>query len=268
MAWWGKIVGGALGLVAGGPLGALLGGALGHQFDKFNDSSRVRFRFKEQERTQMAFFTATFSVLGHVAKIDGRVSETEIAMAEHLIRDMRLNPEQRQAAIHLFNSGKKAEFPVFDVLDEFRRECRGRHDLIQMFLEIQIQGAVADGKLESAERHALLAIAERLGFSRAMFQRVLDLIQGTRWDSSDAHGRGSFRPPVNQYDLGAAYRTLGVDAKATDAEVKKAYRRLMNQHHPDKLVAKGLPEEMIKLATEKTQSIQKAYDRISSARRG
>jgi len=266
MAWWGKILGGALGMMAGGPLGALLGGALGHQFDKFSGDNRVRFRFQNQERTQMAFFTATFSVLGHVAKVDGRVSESEIAMAEHLIQEMRLDAQQRQAAIRLFNSGKRADFPLYDVLDEFRQECHRQRSLLQMFLEIQIQGALADGQLHAAESQALRGIAERLGFSGTMFQRLLDLIEGGRWAGGGAGATG--RQPVNQYDLNAAYQTLGVGPNTPDAEVKKAYRRLMSQHHPDKLVAKGLPEEMIRLATEKTQIIQKAYDRISSARGG
>ena len=53
---------------------------------------------------------------------------------------------------------------------------------------------------------------------------------------------------------------------ASDADVKKAYRRLMNQHHPDKLVSKGLPEEMMKLANEKTQQIKEAYERIKKSR--
>ncbi len=264
MAWWGKILGGALGLMAGGPLGALLGGALGHQFDKVSAGNRLGFRFQDQERIQTAFFTATFSVLGYVAKADGRVSESEIAMAEHLIKEMRLDPQQRQAAIRLFNAGKQNDFPLFDVLDEFRTECRRRHTLLQMCLEIQIQGAFADGALDTAERQALQNIAEHLGFPGPMFQRLLDLIQNAARPGAGSRSR---QVPINESDIKAAYRTLGVGSDASDSEVKKAYRRLMNQHHPDKLVAQGLPEEMIKLATEKTQTIREAYDRIMATRR-
>lgn len=268
MAWWGKILGGALGLMAGGPLGALLGGALGHQFDKVAGGARQRFRFQDQERTQMAFFTATFSVMGHVAKVDGRVSEREIAMAEQLIRQMQLDATQRSAAIKLFNSGKQPGFPLNDVLDEFRRECHHRRTLIQMFLEIQIQAALADGKLDNVEGRALRGIAERLGFSGVAFQQLLDMIQGGGWGRARGYQRQGAARPEGEIELATAYRTLGVSTSATDSEVKKAYRRLMNQHHPDKLVAKGLPEEMVKLATEKTQTIRTAYDRIITARRG
>jgi DnaJ like chaperone protein len=260
MAWWGKLAGGAFGFMLGGPLGAALGAALGHQFDRgMADLSGPR-PVADSERTQTAFFTAVFTVMGHLAKADGRVSPSEIAMAEALMRQMRLTGQQREAAIELFRQGKRRDFPLDDVLDQLRHECGRRTTLLQMFLEIQLQAAFADGGLDHAERRALLHIAERLGFSRRRFQQILGFIEGaSAYERSTATGR---RP-----SLADAYKTLGVTSSTSDAEVKKAYRRLMNQHHPDKLVAKGLPEEMIKLATEKTQEIRNAYEQILGARK-
>ena len=125
-----------------------------------------------------------------------------------------------------------------------------------MFLEIQISTALADGELHKNEQAILYKIGAALGFSNTDIEHLLKFATGT------AHS-----PQLKTQTLKDAYGILGVDSSATDNEVKKAYRRLMNQHHPDKLVAKGLPEEMMKLATEKTQEIRKAYDLIKNSRK-
>ncbi len=254
MAWWGKVIGGALGYMFGGPLGALLGIALGSNFDKglnLNDELAPG----DQQRVQAAFFTACFSVMGHIAKADGRVSQDEIASAQHIMAQMQLSPEQKQAAIKLFDEGKRAGFPLHDVVQQFKRECHRRRNLVQMFIEIQLATAMADGRLHDAERRIILDIADILGFSQQEIDHLIHLASGAQ--SQQAHGRLS---------LDEAYAILDVSRDSNDAEIKKAYRRLMSQHHPDKLVAKGLPEEMIKLATEKTAEIRKAYDLIRESR--
>ena len=260
MAWWGKLVGGAFGFVLGGPLGALLGAALGHQFDRGlgQIGGLEGLPPGNRERVQTAFFTATFSVLGHVAKADGRVSRSEIQMAEQVMRHMALRGDQRRAAIALFNEGKQAGFALEAVLRQFGRECRQRTNLLRIFLEIQIQAALADGRVDGAEQRMLERIAGALGFSTHELRHLLHMLGAQA-------GGGAGAPRM---DLDAAYEILGVDAGASAADVKKAYRRLMSQHHPDKLVAKGLPEEMMQIATEKTQKIRAAYELITQARGG
>ena len=261
MAWWGKVIGGTFGFMLGGPLGAALGAVLGHRFDKGLRGIEYEGGGGDLERVQAAFFTATFSVMGHVAKSDGRVSATEIAMAEQLMRQMRLSPDQRRVAIGLFNEGKRSEFPLDDALRQFRRECHRRTTLLQMFLEIQIQAALADGRLHPEENRMLLRVATDLGFAPDDVERLIHMLSGAA-----RQGRGDAGGPAGPAELAAAYETLGIESAASDAEVKRAYRRLMNQHHPDKLVAKGLPEEMVKLATEKTQQIRTAYERVRQSR--
>lgn len=256
MSWWGKIAGGAFGFMLGGPLGAALGAVLGHQFDK-GVSGAAGISLNDQEQVQAAFFTATFSVMGHIAKADGRVSESEIALAERVMEQMHLNDDQRRAAIELFNRGKSESFSVDEVLDQLRQVSHRSRNLLRIFLEIQIQAALADGVVDDAEYRALFRIAERLGFDQEQIRRLLDMLQ-----AGGARAPGDAGP-----NLEDAYRTLGVSPDARDDEVKKAYRRLMNQHHPDKLVAKGLPEEMMEVATEKTQTIKAAYERINESRR-
>lgn len=257
MAWWGTLIGGTLGFMFGGPLGALLGAAFGRNFDrgiKITDEHGA-FSAGQQERVQAAFFTATFSVMGHIAKADGKVTPEEISATESIMGRMQLNALQRKAAIKLFNEGKKDDFPLHDVLEQFRHECMRRRNLVQMFLEIQIATAMADGHFHASEKRILFAIGEQLGFDHAAIEHLFSF-SGTGPSSG-----GSRKPPVS-----SAYQILGIDKTASDAEVKKAYRRLMSQHHPDKLIAKGLPEEMIKLATEKTQEIKAAYEQIKDSR--
>ncbi len=265
MSWWGKLLGGTFGYLLAGPLGALIGASLGHNFDKgLGSNLRSQFKPGAQERVQTAFFTTLFSVMGYLAKADGRVSRDEIELARDVMRRMNLSEQMREAAIGLFNQGKQADFPLLDVLRQFRQECHRRRNLMQMFVEMLMHAAYADGKLDSAERAVLEQIRQELGFSTREFQHIEALVRNARH-----FGGGGFggEPAVSPREsLREAYEILGVGESASDAEVKKAYRRLMNQHHPDKLVAKGLPEEMMKLATEKTQEIKKAYDLVKQAR--
>ncbi|MGI9320317.1 MAG: co-chaperone DjlA [Thiogranum sp.] len=265
MSWWGKLLGGTFGYLLAGPLGAVVGAALGHNFDKgLAGSLREHFEPGAQERVQTVFFTALFSVMGHLAKADGRVSEDEIELARDVMRRMNLNDDMRRAAIRLFDQGKQPEFPLADILSQFRRECQRRRNLMQMFVEILLHAGYADGKLNSAERGVLEQVRQRLGFSIQEYKHIEALVRNARHFGGGGFGQ---EPPLSpQASLREAYEILGVESSASDGEVKKAYRRLMSQHHPDKLVAKGLPEEMMKLATEKTQEIKKAYELIKENR--
>ncbi len=281
MSWWGKVVGGAFGFMLGGPLGALFGAAVGHHFDRgLNRLEDVEQPFgngPEQERIQMAFFTATFAVMGHVAKADGRISADEIAHARAVMREMNLNPEQTRVAQSLFREGKASGFDLDGVLRQFLRECRRRHTLLQMFLEIQLQAAYADGTLHTAEAALLRHIAGRLGFSGAQFEQLDALIRAARERGNRGPGgatggqgpRDHRRSAAGQVAMTTdeARAILGVEAGANEADVKKAYRRLMNQHHPDKLIARGMPEEMVKVATTRTQEIRTAYETLRRAAR-
>ncbi len=270
MSWWGKVVGGAFGFMVGGPLGALLGAALGHNLDKGLKGlgSEEELDPGDRERVQTAFFTATFSVMGHVAKVDGQVSADEIALAQSVMNEMELAPNLRQTAMRLFTEGKSADFPLDDVLDQFKQECHRRNTLLQMFVEIQIQAAYADGQLAPVEEALLLHICDRLGISKFIYRRLEQMISAQRGFNS--RGRRQQGAPAVQspgLSLKDAYAILSISPDANDDEVKKAYRRLLNQHHPDKLVAKGLPEEMMKLATRKTHDIRKAYEKVKEARK-
>lgn len=279
---WGKLLGGAFGFMIGGPIGAVLGAALGHSFDKGmktqleHDVPDEDLPPGDAERIKMAFFTTTFSVMGYIAKADGHVHPTEIALAEAVMKQMKLDSELRSAAIKLFNEGKQPHFKVEPLVLQFRSECQRRTNLYRMFIEIQIQAALADGEMSPEEEKALLGVAAILGFTENTFKQLEMLVRFSMGMTGSGAGQGSSGgrsggqqsapPSSDTLTVRGAYKALGVDPSDDKATVKRAYRRLMSQHHPDKLVSKGLPEEMIKLATDKTQHIQKAYEKIKDSR--
>jgi DnaJ like chaperone protein len=244
----------------GGPLGALIGAALGHKLDTHAVGPHTLLAGLgggEPERVQSAFFTATFSVLGHLAKADGRVSEAEIALARTVMQRLGLTPELRRAAIRLFTEGKAPGFPLDEVLLRFRQECGCRRAVLRLFLEIQLRGAHANGSPHPRQRELLLHICRGLGLPRS----ELEALEAAVREQPAGRVRGGAR-----HSLHEAYTLLGVAANASNEAVKTAYRRLMNQHHPDKLIARGAPEDMMRRATEKTCEIRTAYEAIREAR--
>ena len=270
MSWWGTFAGGAFGFMLGGPLGAVLGAALGRSFDRGvsgnfeqpGGSQRSNRKADalprgHQFRIQAAFFTATFSVMGHISKADGRVTRAEIRIANRVMEDMSLSPQQREAAKALFDEGKQDDFDIYAVLSQFRREIGRRTSLQRMFVEILCFAAYADGTLHPTENQLLHLVCDEIGFTGYELDSILSSV------SAELHHR---RHTAGQISLEDAYAVLNIQESASDAEVKKAYRRLLSQHHPDKLVAKGLPEEMMKIATQRTHEIRQAYERIKAHR--
>ena len=276
MGWIGKVIGGVAGLLVAEAPGAVLGTILGHGFDHGLRSLRRNGSLsrQERERVQTAFRAVTFSTMGHVAKADGRVSEAEIAMAEAAMTRLRFSAEKRRQAIADFKRGKAPEFVLAEALTTFWRDCRGNAGLLEMFLRFQLQAAYADGAPSSAQRQLLNQVRRALRIPESQFEQLEQMILAERAKASGktgTRGKKKSRGSSAQSDsavltLAQAYALLGVKPSDSEIVIKRAYRRLRSQHHPDKLVARGLPEEMLKLATEKTQQIRQAYERIQQAR--
>lgn len=261
MRAWGKIFGFALGFMAGGIFGAVFGLWLGHQFDKGMGVDFNAFSQQNDTDRQKSFFTATFSVMGHITKASGRVSEDEIAFASAAMKRWGLNKELTDIAKQAFVDGKQPFFELDKQVKHLKSVCFGRHDLLQMFVEIQIQAAFADGELHPKERLVLHRIAKILGLSIRELDALLErIIAGEQFHQ----GAGAQSPQQTKQQLANAYRVLGVEANTDAKAIKKAYRKLMSQHHPDKLVAKGLPPELMEDAKQKAQDIQAAYELITA----
>ncbi|WP_448245769.1 co-chaperone DjlA [Thalassotalea agariperforans] len=263
MQIWGKVLGALFGfMLTKSPIGAIIGAIIGHRFDKSLGFNFDGLHQKTEQDRQGAFLYTSFSVMGHIAKAKGRVTEHEIQFASQYMTKLGLTGDLRQQAQDAFREGKMAGFPLKERLQKFKALCRGREDLIMMFLEIQIQLAFADGQLDQEERAVLHTIAQHLGFSTVELDRLLEMIiAGAQFHGGNANGSQQNRP-TSASQLENAYKVLGIDKNSDEKTVKKAYRKLMSQHHPDKLVAKGLPKEMMEVAKQKTQDIQSAYEMI------
>lgn len=279
---FGKILGTFFGFLFGGAFGAVFGLFLGHQFDKARRLRMAGFNSgfgsgPSQAERQEEFFKAAFAVMGHVAKAKGQVTREEIQLATTMMDRMNLHGSQRKAAQDAFREGKESDFPLETVLERVRISAGGRFDLMQFFLELQISAAFADGDVHPSERNVLHKIARGLGFSSEQLEQRLRMQEAAfRFQQGGFGGQsgggysnqsgGSWQQTSTADQLSDAYKLLGVDSSADVKSVKRAYRKLMNEHHPDKLMAKGLPPEMMNVAKEKAQEIQNAYDLIKKAK--
>ena len=267
MKWIGKLTGGLIGLVFG-PIGVALGVLIGHQVDR-----------AQQEEDESGgppgdvasigerFFRATFHVMGYLAKADGRVSEQEIAAARSVMTDLRLNPAQVQEAIALFTAGKQSGFDMNTELAGLRQACRGRPDILRIFLEIQVRAALAGNNLDGPVRPLMSRIAAAIRVSMLELAQIEAVLRIQRGGFRQAPpGGGAASATAARASLEEAYRVLETRPEASDAEVVKAYRRQLNRHHPDKLKANGLPESMLGHAKQRTQQIIEAYELIRERR--
>jgi DnaJ like chaperone protein len=261
MGWYGKLIGAVLGAIIGrGLFGAIVGFLIGHQFDRKSAGARRSGAIPSRE-LQVIFFRATFQVMGHVAKADGRVTEQEIDAARATMRRFSLSGPDVQRAIELFTAGKAPGFPLEDVLGEFRAASTGREDLRRLFVQIQLEAALQAGGLSPPARAVFARMCSALGISAMEFAALEAML---RMHAGAAPGGGPARPASDR--LADAYQALGVRPDASDGDVTLAYRRLMSQNHPDKLVANGLPQSMVEAAHERTRQILEAYEVIRKHR--
>jgi DnaJ like chaperone protein len=273
--WYGKILGAILGYIVGrGLLGAIVGFVLGHQFDVASKRSRggsaAGGRTAGPAELRRAFFEATFKVMGHVAKSDGHVTEQEIGAARDAMRRFSLTEADRLRAIDCFTAGKQPDFPLESTLESLRQLAGNSPDLCRLFVQIQLEAAIQGNGLGDRPRAVFQRICRSLGISPLEFASLEAMLRmhagnygyGPGGRPSQGPGFGT-RPDARLAD---AYEVLGVGSSATDAEVTKAFRKLMSKNHPDKLVAQGLPESMIAAAHESTQRILEAYELVKTHR--
>tara|TARA_R110000823_G_scaffold125385_1_gene251981 strand:+ start:17605 stop:18402 length:798 start_codon:yes stop_codon:yes gene_type:complete len=258
----GKIIAGLIGLLTGGFPGLIIGGLLGHAFDR---ALARQFGLGSAENLQAvreSFFETAFLLSGYLAKIDGRVSESEIAHTEQVFDQMGLNAAQRKRAIELFKQGAAPGFVPESTIAGFVQACGPRNQLKRTLLVFLISLAHADEALQPSEHAALRHITKLLGLNVVQLDVLLQMARGQQHFHSRA-GNAQQPPRVSLDD---AYAALGVSSSVNDRELKRAYRKRMSENHPDKLIARGVPEDMVKLATERSQDVQAAYEMIRQHR--
>ncbi|EAQ66508.1 Dna-J like membrane chaperone protein [Marinomonas sp. MED121] len=260
-----KLIAAVLGYLWMGPLGILLGLVVGHFVDSGKSSiANLNIKRGSVRQQQAAFFQTLFLLMGRVAKADGVVSTEEIKLASDVMDRMGLVGEAKKQAIELFNQGKEASFDLVDVLSSFQQVVGEKSVLTRTLIEILLVSAYADGDFSLQEKSLVSQVCAHLGISVAEFEQLhLQIKQQAQFRQN-----GGAANHLNDKEmLQAAYDAIGVEASMSDAEIKKAYRKLMSQNHPDKMTAKGLPDEMILIAKERTQEIQAAYDLIKKTRK-
>ena len=248
MGLLGKIIGGTIGFAMAGPLGAIAGAALGHAFDPGGQtySPAQRARLSPGEEAQFTFFVAAFSMLAKLAKADGRVSKEEVdAVKNFMVYDLNLNPESRRLATNVFHAAIESPDNFVDFATQFYSQFRTQHQMLDLMIDILLRVSVADGALSASEENLILSAVRIFNFSDEKYRNL----------------RSKYIQDVDKY-----YAILGCDRNDSNDHIKKQYRKLVSDYHPDKIASKGLPEEFTKFANDKFREIQEAYDVIKKER--
>ncbi|MBH66777.1 MAG: molecular chaperone DjlA [Rhodospirillaceae bacterium] len=243
MSVWGKIIGGAAGLALGGPLGALIGTAAGHAVDKISEGAGDLLIDEEQSKRKIAFTIGVIVLSAKMAKADGIVTRDEIAAFREIFH---ISDYETKNVGKVWDLARRdiAGFEIY--AKQIARLFNPNSPVLEELLGSLIYIAKADGVVNPDEIEYLEQVATIFGFSELEFRRVLAVYGALAKDDP--------------------YSVLGVEPSATDDEVKRAYRRLTMENHPDKLVANGMPEELIRQATDKMASVNVAYDNIMEQR--
>ena len=250
------VIGAVIGALFGSLPGAIIGGAVG-----YGASVMLRQTVVGGLRVvQSQLIDSTFSVMGALCKADSVVTRDEIDAVKRTFGMLNLDDGQREQAKAAFNRGKQPEFDLDAAVDAFGRMSRGRGPLLQLFLQLQIMAVAADGRIHPAEHAMLVRVARRLGLHERDVSQLEALLRAATGGPSAAGAP----PPKDR--LADAYAALGVTPESTAAEIKRAYRKLISQNHPDKLAARGLPESMRAVAEERSREINSAYDLVKAAR--
>jgi len=248
MGWLGKIVGGTIGFALGGPIGAIAGAVFGHTFDKdeAHDSVPYRDQLSDLEATQLTFFVGAFSMLAKLAQVDGHISREEIrSIEDFMARELKLSPASRQVAVDIFQSALQANKAFDDFATQFHAQFRYQPQILEFMLDILFRVSLADGRLSEAEERLIRSAAGIFNFSRSAYDHI----------------RAKYVKDTDRF-----YKVLGCDSNASEEEIKHSYRKLVSEYHPDKIAAKGLPEEFSALAHDKFREIQEAYEVVKKER--
>lgn len=248
MGIMGKLIGGTIGFAIGGPLGAIAGAAFGHAYDASN-TDQIGLegrRLSYGEESQVTFFVGAFSMLAKLARADGQIAKAEIESIEKfMLYDLNLDPQSRRVAMNLFQAAIESPQTFNDFAGQFHHQFRGQPQLLELMVDILVRVGTADGHLSQSEENLILSAVSIFGMNTDQYNRI----------------KSKYAQAGNQH-----YAVLKTDASASNEQIKKQYRKLVAEYHPDKIASKGLPEEFTKFANDKFREIQEAYEAIRQER--
>jgi len=243
MSFWNSAIGAMIGFTIGGPIGALVGGVIGSKLGK----KKGNFSFSSNQKNQVAFFAALFACLAKLAKADGRVSKEEIQAVDTFIKErFKFDTDQRKFAIEIFNHAKDDTNSYEDYAYQLSDLLKANKNALLVFYELLFELAMADGVLHEKEEGLLRSTTHIFKIDPLIFENLKTQFVDSK---------------VNPYAV------LGVSESMDFEEIKKVYRRKRKEFHPDTLISKGLPEELIERAKEKFIEIQEAYEAIEGKRK-
>ncbi len=278
MGFWGKAIGIGVGFMMGGPLGAVLGGIFGHWYDTEAEhrafgwqvrcpycgntvtptadghcprcgnnlkSTHYEYPHSAQDR-QFLFYVSLTSLAAKMAKADGVVTKEEIHAFDRFVREeLGLSTEERKIVAQIFNEAKNSAQDPMDFARQFRQLIGYQPEVLQTMVHLLFRIAMADGKFHPKEEQFIRQVAEIFGLSPNEYDQIRALFV-----KFDHH----------------AYQVLGLTPQASVEEIKRTYKKMVNQYHPDRLIAKGVPEDFIQIANEKMAEINNAYEQIRKER--
>jgi len=246
MSWFGKLTFGAVGLLLGGPLGAIAGAALGHLLIDKQNRMLDRFKSTEQpqfvraERAQASYFISLFSILGKLSKIDGVVSRDEITVVQNFINSLPMAETEKEFARRVFREAKDSPYTIEDFATELYRAVGRQPAVLVSFFNLLFQIAAADGTLHPAEEAALKSIKNIFRIGDSQYENI----------------KAVYFKDVDKY-----YKILNCTPACSNEEIKANYKKLVKEFHPDKIIAKGLPEEFVDFASDRFREIQESYEK-------
>lgn len=252
MGWFGKVTLGSLGMLLGGPLGAIAGAALGHVLiDKPAVSVQQDHRqipppeFGQVDRVQAAFFVSLFSVLGKISKADGVVSRDEIKVVQAFIDGLPIDETERQFARRVFNAAKNSGYRIEDFASQLYHAVNGQPELIHSYFDLLWRIVAADRTLHAAEEEALKKVKDSFRINDQRYEEM----KAVYFDGLDKH-----------------YKVLNCTPDSSIDDIKRNYKKLVKEFHPDVIISKGLPEEFVEFASNRFREIQESYEKIQKER--
>ena len=260
--YWGKIIGTVAGAATLKPWFVLLGLFLGHQFDR-GFAARFRdfeFQGKPVGRLPEEYVRPLFQAMGHLAKSDGRVSEEEIRAARTVMHRLEFGPARVRNAMHWFEEGKRPDYPLLQTMRHTRRVAVRNPELRLLFVRLLLEVAVAKDGMRQQERALIWTICNEFDIGRVDLAQLEAMMRAQK---------GFRRSPAGDVDAArvrGAYETLGIEKSASNTEIKKAYRRLMSQNHPDKIAGSNPAKDVVAEAERRTREVRSAYEMLKARR--